>query len=341
VEALTVSTPRLVVVYEHQDITAHVGPSLIDFEYADYMEGESDSVSLALEDVDRRWQAAWYPQFGDTLRVELGYTGAPLLPCGEFEIDEVELSGPPDTVRIKALAAGIKRSVRTRNGRAYENVTLGEVAKTIAKRNKLTLEGTIEPIRIERLTQVYETDLTFLKRVADLYGYSFAVRDRKLCFFKRTELKAAAPTLVIHRRDVTSYRFQDKVRGVVVACTTAYHDPKTKAVKTATVEDQQAPGNAHSADELKLNTRAENEQQARLQADAALDKANEDQTGGSLSLPGQTALTAGVNVRIDGFGAMDGKYTVTRASHRISRSSGYSTDIEVKRVRDPALGAGR
>jgi phage protein D len=327
------------VVYERQDITANVTPSLIELEYTDYMEGESDSVCLTLEDADRRWQNAWYPKFGDTLAVEIGFTGAPLLPCGEFEIDEVELDGPPDTIRIKALAAGIRRSVRTRHGRAYENVTLGDIAKTIAQRNKLTLEGTIEPIKIERLTQVFETDLTFLKRVAEVYGYRFAVRGRKLCFFKRSELKAAAPTLVIRRQDVTRYRFQDKVRGVVTACATAYHDPKSKRVMSATVKDPEAAGNARSADELKINMRTENDSQARLQADAALDRANEDQTGGSLSLPGETRLMSGVNVKLEGFGAMDGKYTITRASHRISRSSGYGTDIEVKRVRDPTLGA--
>ncbi|MDR0440140.1 MAG: Cro/Cl family transcriptional regulator [Candidatus Accumulibacter sp.] len=338
-ETLTVSTPRLVVIYEGRNITANVTPSLIEIEYTDCMEGESDSLSITLEDADRRWREAWYPQFGDTVSVELGYADAPLLPCGDFEVDEIEIDGPPDTIRIKALAAGIKRSVRTRNGRAYENTTLGSIAKTIAQRNKLTLEGSIEPVKIERVTQVYENDLTFLKRVADAYGYSFTVRGKKLCFFKRTERKAAAPTIVIRRCDVTTYRFRDKVHGVVAACAVNYFDPQTKQTKQAAVNDPQAQGNAHSADALKLNTRAENEQQARLQADAALDKANEDQTGGTLTLPGQVKLMSGVNVRLADFGALDGKYTITRASHRVSRNSGYGTDVDLKRVRDPALGA--
>jgi phage protein D len=336
---LTVSSPALMVIYEGRDITANVTPALIELEYSDYMEGESDHVSLELEDAERRWQSAWYPQFGDTVNVQLGYADAPLLPCGNFEVDEVELGGPPDTIRIKALAAGIKRSVRTRNGRAYEDATLGDIAKTIAQRNKLTLAGQIEPIKIARVTQVYETDLTFLKRVAEAYGYSFSVRGKTLCFFKRSELKAAEPALVIRRQDVESFRFRDKVCGVVTACTAAYHNPQTKALQKATVKDPDARGNAHSADELKLNAKAENDSQARLQAAAALDRANEDQTGGSLSLPGEVRLMSGRNVQLEGFGAMDGKYTITRAQHRISRASGYGTDIEVKRVRDPAQGA--
>lgn len=338
-EAMKVPVPMVVVQYENKDITASITPTLIEVNYTDFMEGESDSVELVLEDAGRRWQNAWYPQHGDQVSVQIGYEDAPLLPCGEFEIDEVGLDGPPDVVRIKALAAGVKRSVRTRNGRAYEDTTLADIAATIARRNKMQLTGKIEQIKIARVTQVYETDLTFLKRVSEEYGYSFSVRASRLCFFKRADLKEAKPTLLIDRTQVSSYRFRDKVHGVVASATVSYHDPHAKRTRTRKVKDAEAKTNQRSADELKLNVRAENDQQARLKADAALDRANEDQTGASLTLFGNVKLMAGVNVQLTGFGRMDGKYTVTQSRHRLSRSSGYTTEIELKRVRDPRQGA--
>lgn len=328
-----VSTPKLIVVYEKKDISAVITPALIELSYTDNLEGESDSVEITLEDADRRWQNAWYPAHGDTVNVQLGYADSALLPCGDFEVDEIEFEGPPDTIRIKALAAGIRRSVRTRHGRAFENTTLAIIAKTVAERNRLKLVGTIETIRIARVTQVYETDLTFLKRVAESYGYSFSIRGDKMSFFRRAELKKAEATLNIRRRDVTDFRFRDKVHGVVARSTDRYFDPKTKELKTATVEDPKASGNAHSADELKLSVRAENESQARKKADAALDKRNEDQTGGSLTLPGEVRLMSGVNVTLTGFGKMDGKYTITQARHRVRRGSGYGTEVDLKRIR--------
>jgi hypothetical protein len=334
-----VPTPKVIVVYERKDITSVITSSLIELSYTDFMEGESDSVEMTLEDADRRWQNQWYPAHGDMVNVQLGYLNGAMLPCGDFEVDEIELEGPPDTIRIKALAAGIKRSVRTRNGRAYENTTLDAIAKDVAQRNKLTLTGDVETVKIDRVTQVYETDLTFLKRVSEGYGYSFSIRGDKMAFFKRSELKKAESTLTIRRQQVSSFRFQDKVHGVAAQGTASYFDPKTKEMKTATVEDPDAAGNAHSVDALKLNVRAENEQQARLKADAALDKSNEDQTGGSLTLPGEVRLMSGVNVTLIGFGKMDGKYTVTQARHRVSRSSGYGTEVDLKRVRDPKQGA--
>lgn len=338
-EAMKVPAPKVVVTYEGKDITASITPSLIEVNYIDFIEGESDSVELVLEDVDRRWQNAWYPKHGDQVNVQIGYEDAPLLPCGDFEIDEVELDGPPDVVRIKALAAGVKRSVRTRNGRAYEDTTLADIAATIARRNKMQLTGKIEQIKISRVTQVYETDLTFLKRVSEEYGYSFSVRGSKLGFFKRSALKEAKPTLTIDRTDVSSYRFRDKVHGVATSATVSYHDPRAKRTRKSKTKDVEAKTNQRSADELKINVRAENDQQAHLKADAALDRANEDQTGASLTMFGNVRLMAGVNLQLTGFGRMDGKYTITQSRHRFSRGTGYGTEVELKRVRDPAQGA--
>lgn len=336
-----IPTPKLVVVYERKDITSVITSSLIELSYTDCMEGESDSVEITLEDTDLRWQNQWYPAHGDRVAVQIGYLHGAMLPCGDFEVDEIELEGPPDTIRIKALAAGIKRSVRTRNGRAYENTTLDAIARDVAQRNTLTLIGDIETVKIGRVTQVYETDLTFLKRVSEDYGYSFSIRGDKMTFFKRSELKTAESRLTIRRQQVSRFRLRDKVRGVAVQGTASYFDPKTKEMKTATVADPDAAGNAHSADALKLNVRAENEQQAQLQAYAALDRSNEDQTGAYLALPGDVRLMSGVNISLIGFGKMDGKYTVTQSWHRISRSSGYSTEVDLKRVRDPQHGAAK
>ncbi len=338
-EAMKVAVPKVVVQYAGRDITATITPSLIELNYDDALEGQSDAVELVLEDVERRWQNAWYPQHGDALMVQIGYEDAPLLPCGEFEIDEIELSGPPDVVRVKALSAGVKRSVRTNKGRPYENTTLEKIGRDVATRNKLTFKGKVEHVAIRYVAQAFETDLAFLSRVFAEYGYAFSVRGHDLCVFKRTALKEAKPTVAIGRTDVSSYRFRDKVHGVFVSSQANYHDPHSKTLKKGRAKDAEAKTNQRSADELKINVRAENDQQARLKADAALDRANEDQTGASLTLFGNVKLMAGVNVQLTGFGRMDGKYTITQSRHRFSRSSGYTTEIEMKRVRDPSQGA--
>ena len=79
--------------------------------------------------------------------------------------------------------------MRTRTGRAYEHTTLAAIAADVAKRNGLQVTGKIESIAIQRATQVFETDLAFLRRIADEYGYSFNVRAKQLVFFRTRELR--------------------------------------------------------------------------------------------------------------------------------------------------------
>jgi phage protein D len=120
--------PVFVLSYEQKNITNDITPYVRSVTYTDYLSGQSDELEVELEDADGRWVRHWYPGKGDTLSLKIGYEAAPLLPCGAFEIDEIEFAQPPATVSIRGLATGVKKSVRTRVGRAYENTTLAAIA---------------------------------------------------------------------------------------------------------------------------------------------------------------------------------------------------------------------
>lgn len=335
--AESVPMPLVQIIYQSRDISADIAPYVTSVEYTDALEGESDSLDIRLEDSDLRWQNDWYPDHGDVINAKIGYMHAVMLPCGDFEVDEVELEGSRsggDEVSIKALAAGVKSATRTKNGKAFDDTTLKGIAQIIAKKHKLKLQGEIDNIKITRVTQAFETDLGFLKRVAAEYGYAFSIRGQSLCFFKREQLKNVKPIVLISRTDVLSYRLRDKVKEVVKDAKTTYHNPKTKAHVTHTSKDEasEKSNNRHSTDTHKVHVRAENPQQAKLKSQAALDKKNEDQTVGELSLIGSPVLVSGINVQLQGFGKFDGKYTIHKSRHTTSRS-GYTTAIELKRVR--------
>ena len=134
-----------------------------NFPYVDHLSGESDELEVRLEDVDGRWRGPWYPGKGDKLRAEIGYAGEKFLPCGEFEIDEIGWSFPPDEVSIRALATGISTPSRTRKSKGYEKTTLAAVIRAVAKRLGLTPAGEVADIPIDRVTQYQESNLAFLE----------------------------------------------------------------------------------------------------------------------------------------------------------------------------------
>lgn len=48
------------------------------------------------------------------------------------------------------MSAGVKHSVRTRNGGAYEKTTLQVIAQDVARCNKMELVGKFETLQIQR-----------------------------------------------------------------------------------------------------------------------------------------------------------------------------------------------
>lgn len=333
-ETLTVAAPTFVLTYNGRDITADLSPFKTSVTYIDNLDGdEADSLELALEDTDGIWWEAWYPEKGDKIRLWIGYEGHELVPCGDFEVDEIELTGPPAQACIRALAAGITKALRTHQGRAYEDTTLASLVAAVAARHKLTVVGEIQPIPIRRVTQLHEEDLKFLKRVAREYGYAFNVRGDKLTFYRMDALRAAPTVTQIRLADLATYRFRDKVKGTPSRAKVAYHDPKTKRIMVAEVASDGSVVTQPSADTLKLNARVESQEQAVAKAMAAIARTDDEATTATLTVWGNPRLVAGANVELLGVGKLSGRYQITRSTHTLERGGGYGTEIEARRTK--------
>lgn len=331
--------PAVWLTYQGKDFTQYVEKHLICLTFVDVLEGESDSLDFELEDADRNWQGEWYPQHGDVVSAEIFYErgdlAGPRLHCGVFDIDEAELSGVPDVIQIKALGANVKRKLRSRQGKAYEETTLAAIAGEVAGRNGLELVGDIQDVEIARVTQVYEQDLPFIKRLADEYGHGMNVKRGQLRMFKRVDLKARGSIRTIMRKEVTNFRFRDKISTIVESAKVTYHDPLMKDIYVGEMaDDEDGKKKRHSTDELKINIRAETPEQAQIKAESALDKANEDQTTCTLCMMGEAWQEAGINVQLEGWKALDGKYQIDKATHTVTRGAGWSCTLDMKRIRE-------
>lgn len=100
-------SPFIKVLYDNKDISEDVSRGLYAVTYSDSLE-DVDTVDIDVEDANLKWQDNWYPDKNSTLTVEIGDTSGVVLKCGVFEIDEIELMGPPDAIRIRGIAAGFK-----------------------------------------------------------------------------------------------------------------------------------------------------------------------------------------------------------------------------------------
>lgn len=317
--------PQYKIEYNQKDITKDVSDYVVEISYTDYEHGQSDEIEIVFEDSQKLWQGAWIPSKGDKIRVQLGYVGEKLLNCGIFEIDEIEFETPPDILIVKGIAAGITKSLRQNNSVAYENKTLKQIASEIAKRHNYNLVGEIEDVRVERITQNKVKDLTFLKSLAEQYGYIFKIAENNLVFYKTQKLIDAKAAKIINKSDCSKINFTEKTSHYYKSVTVSYHNPKTGKNITAIAKNN----NCVKGDTLKISTRVENKQQALLKAKAALARGNHT-IEGSIDLSGNPYLVAGLNIEIKDVGYFSGKYHITRAHHLLDRMRGYSTTMEVK-----------
>jgi phage protein D len=326
--------PQVKVIYNGKDITNDISKNIVGFKYVDNSEGASDSIDLKLEDTDENWRNGWYPNKGDDVTVSLGYNGT-LLDCGVFEIDQIQLSGPPDNVSLQGLGAGIKGNLRTKVSTAHENKTLRQIADTIARKHKLTVIGSITPIVIERVTQREETDLAFLNRIGSEYGFTFNVRGNKLIFMSMFDIEERPAVTVVDKTDLLSWDITDKTLQTYSKVVVKYHNPVNKEVSTfeTVPNNDNIPFNfIKTEDVLTIHTKAENNQQAQAKAKAAIYRANSLQQEGSITLPGRAVLVAGNNFELTGLGKISGIFHIMSSEHDVNRSGGWTTTLQIKRV---------
>ena len=239
---------KLHVIIGGHDATNYLASSVMEFEYIDHESGKADEVRLSLHDRDGRWSGDWRP--GKGTEIQASFTVINWLdseqeitfPCGRFVVDEIEFSGPPDRVEIKALSASLTSSIRdTKRTQAWERYSLQGIAAEIAGRNGLGLMYTAKEHCFARRDQRDEADLAFLQRLSSACGVKCKVHGNHLVLFEADEADNAEPVLTIPKTgspfSPSRYRFLDSssdtgYRRAVVK----YTDPATGKLQKAEVE---------------------------------------------------------------------------------------------------------
>ena len=320
--------PKVRIEYQGKDITNDLSGTLIAFTYSDAEEGESDELSLTLSDKQGLWKGPWYPSKRDKIRAWVGYDEAMMF-CGEFVVDSIDFSGPPEQVDIRALAAATSSPLRTKRSTAFEAQSLRQIVEQVAARQGLEVVGEIADIQFGRITQNRKSDLEFLRDLAHDYGHAFSVRGSKLIFTKNLEDGDAVLTL--SPLDLSSYRFSDATMATFKAASVSFASPATGGTFAYTTPE--AEGET-SSDTLEIRARAENQGQAQTLAESAIKNANKNEAKGSFSTAGKPILVAGVNIILEGLGKIGGRVHITRSVHTVTRA-GYTTQVEFYRVTKP------
>lgn len=347
------------ILYAHSDVTLALDPFHVRSAWTDPLHGRPTRIDITLENREGLFSGPFMPAKGDDLGFQIGYKNGPLQglwPGGSFTLDEFELTGPPDQVIVRGLGSNVKKAQREIRSRAFEGAKLQDVVSRVAKSLEMNWVGEMPNISFDRVTQNQETDLDFLRRLAESYGCVLRVEDGTLVFHRLDLVLKDGLEVVVERSNVIRYSIRSKTADQPRGFVSRYWDPArkdqfkplTSKPTLITIKKLPAPSNkltpegrlvldSGRVDIGKILDRVENSAQAQARMDAALLRANMGAAAGVIEVLGDPRLRSGVTVNLtDDWLNLSGAYVVTMAKHTIGKD-GYTTEIDIAKNPNRAL----
>ncbi|MNJ34749.1 phage late control protein GPD [compost metagenome] len=313
-------------VADGKDITALINDRLLMLRTSDKPGMESDEFELRIDDRD---QAVALPSRGAHIEVLLGYSGKALARLGRYTVDEVELSGPPDTLVIRGKASDMRGSGKTTRSGSWEGVPLQQIVGDLAARNGWQPVCPVAT-KVPRIDQLNESDFNFITRLAKQYDCTAKVGDGKLLVLPRQGGQSASGKALgmvsITRQDVSRYQFRLSDKSSQKAVQARHQDKKSGALQTVDLGNEDAPDGlppVHTDRHIYPNKSA-----AQQAAKARLAAFNRSTASVRLEMAGRTDLFAERMIRAQGFkGGLDGEYLVDSVE-QVFTQSGWTTTVE-------------
>lgn len=308
---------------------------------------ESDKAEILLSDAGPFGKIE-IPPAGAEMEIAIGY-GFSATTLGRYIVDEIEVSGPPDVMRITAYAAtmgpssGGKQSMTDPKSRSWPSpITVGDLVRKIAGDQGFTAAVTsaAAALALPHLDQIDESDMNLLTRVAREMGLIFKPGGGALVMSVKGESVSAGgqrlPTVALTPRMVTSWSMQIKRREAAQKVVASYRDieaaawQEVEAIAEGRFGSDPALAKAGVAAVRRLKRTFPDEASAKRAAQAELDRGAAKSRTLSLTLPGRPDLMAEGRLTLAGFRqGVNGPWLIEQVTHQLD-GSGYRCSVSAE-----------
>lgn len=324
-------TPEYRIIANGADATATIRERFMSLSFTDEAGLESDTLEIVLAD-NQPENPIQMPDTGAELELFLGYDGEAQR-IGLFIVDEIEISGWPGEMVIRANAApfdtskGGKANLQSQKTRKWDaGTTLGALVKKIANEHGLepAVSKSLAGIALPHLAQSDESDGHFLVRLARKYDAVVKPAGGKLIMAKKGEGSTVSgqplPAVTLKPEDVTEFSMRLARREASGSVVAAWHQSKKAQRHTVTVGE----GEPVTRLRMQYSTR----DMALAAAQAEMDKRARGETSLSITLPGRPDLVAEAPLELEGFrDGVAGSWIIKRVAHELG-PDGYVCSIE-------------
>jgi len=331
--------PTFRITANQEDITEVLKQRFVSLRLTDKAGVDSDEVVITLADHDPQAPIS-LPPAGAELHVWLGYDDQ-ADDMGVYVVDSLEISWPPNQLKIVAKAAPLAESssgqgstrlmLQTKKTRSWEaGTTLGEMVAVIAAEHGLApaVQSAMAGISLPHTDQVNESDMNLLTRLAHEYDGVAKPGGGALLLAKRGSSQSAGagaeplPVVAIAPNMVTHGKMRLSKRGAAGSVIATWRDVDA----AATLEITEGKGEPVQ----RLPSAYPDEATARSAARSELRRGSRGEQVLDLTLPGNTEIMAEGRLALSGFreGA-DGEWLVTEVQHRLD-DKGFVSQVKAE-----------
>nr|WP_243458893.1 phage late control D family protein [Pseudomonas sp. OA65] len=204
------AVPAYRITVDGKDIAQLISPRLMNLDLTDNRGIEADQLSITLSDHDG---LLTIPPKGAVIRLWLGWSDTGLVDKGSYTVDEIEHSGAPDVLNIRARSADLRKGFKTKRERSWSNTTLGAVLGDIALGNGLSasVADALAGLPILQLDQANESDANLISRIGEDFDAVVTVKAGCLLCLPagggKTASGADLPHVTLTRADGDQHRY--------------------------------------------------------------------------------------------------------------------------------------
>lgn len=311
-----------------------------DFNLSDYLEsftftdvaaGSSDSISISLENISKKFLNSLLPKKGNIYIPTVKFydwnkDGKDIkIACGKFTLDDYSLSGRPLVASLEAVSAPANSAFSTKQRtKTWKSITLKEIAKVIAKRYKLKLVYEAPKISIKTLEQNKTADSTFLNSLCEEYAFAMKIFANKLVIYSKARYEKKKSIKTINESDMLSWSYSTSLAGTYTGCKYSYTNPSNNETVTVKV--------GKGSRWLTTTGEACSKADALKKAYAAVNNSNEKAEELSFTIPANPVIIATANIKVTGLGKLNGKYFVEEVKLSVGGNGGSTMSVKARKV---------
>jgi len=272
-QALNYPHPIFRLLVNGRDITADISARLISISLTDNRGMEADQLDIRLSDHDGLLAM---PPKGATLRLWLGWSDSGLIDKGSYTADEIEHSGAPDVLGIRARSADLRKGLARKRERSWHGKTLGDLVHTIATEYGLQplVHAALGAIALPHIDQTNESDLNLISRLAQDHDAIASIKAGRLLLLptgaSSTASGLALPHITLTRADGDQHQYLDAEQDSYTGVKAYYYEVNSAERKEAIVgTDDNAKALRHSYADRDSALRAARAEWKRLQRGTA------------------------------------------------------------------------